>query len=567
MDLLVIDIRVLPTYRHINVEVGRLTNLDEFQSCWIAVICQPNTVGRLPEGGTNSGAAALNMMTTMRGGALLLAVLAVVVGVTHGLTFPYVKCAKRPSAYSLAPTIRRPDNNTFCFTVKVAVPDNCTNYCCAKADLRKILIDINPECNVKNPGLIATINGHPTAIGPGFEPGLDGPEDAYLLRLTQLGLNLTNANNTEICVTLGLNPAGNGCDTVEQFCRPPPGAPAGTCTAALFDVKNDCCPVKSFPEYAAPPSPSAPSAPFAPLVPGLAPALQPCTTCATLNLEQVMPGAFYNRSFTPAECKKWSEMVVADLTAEAAAVGATLLDEPPSITCTDNKLQVCNRFATAEEGAKMENSIHDLLRYWYGTMADPCKAYNRGAYKISGQVSNGVDDTGCLNSMVAVSCDPPLADFPKCKCDTIAGATPFYALPYLEQAPGRTNSTTLYCFQLIVREPWDPESACGKTTTLLKAEVYADDTRRRRIRGLAIKSAKAAVPRFVSPSWSSSGENTLKFSSLNWSLEEAHGAKLCMEIDNAFGVGPFCFGGSTETCKIIFFDTSRDCCPMFDAST
>ncbi len=48
------------------------------------------------------------------------------------------KCIKNPTAYRLSPTVTSKADNTYCFTLSVKVPAGCTNYCCSKADLKKI---------------------------------------------------------------------------------------------------------------------------------------------------------------------------------------------------------------------------------------------------------------------------------------------------------------------------------------------------------------------------------------------------------------------------------------------
>lgn len=52
--------------------------------------------------------------------------------------FPFCKCIKTPTAYRLSPTVKSVGSSTYCFTLNVNVPAGCNNYCCNKADLKKI---------------------------------------------------------------------------------------------------------------------------------------------------------------------------------------------------------------------------------------------------------------------------------------------------------------------------------------------------------------------------------------------------------------------------------------------
>ncbi|EFJ39297.1 extracellular matrix glycoprotein pherophorin-V37, partial [Volvox carteri f. nagariensis] len=88
----------------------------------------------------------------------------------------------------------------------------------------------------------ATVNGVPTAVSPSFDRPQDGPPGSSILRVTQLGLNLTS-NGAKICITLKPNSAGQGCTTLEQLCVPPNGMAPGSCIAAMFDYSLDCCPI------------------------------------------------------------------------------------------------------------------------------------------------------------------------------------------------------------------------------------------------------------------------------------------------------------------------------------
>ncbi|GIL52708.1 hypothetical protein Vafri_8516 [Volvox africanus] len=499
----------------------------------------------------------------MKGRTLLLAVLAAFAALTHAATinnFPYLSCTKKPAAYSLNPIAQTLDANTFCFTIRVTPPENCTSYCCG-ADLRKILIDVKPECVVHSPNIRVTLNGAPTKIGPAFEPGLYGPNNSFVLRLTQLGLDITTADGAELCISLAPNSLGAGCLTMQEFCKPPAGEADGTCILAMLDSQYDCCPLAKASSHAMPPPPHQ-----SPASPSVLPVPEPCTTCATLTRIDP-PFVSFPLSFTAEQCRAWSSMVSTNFSHFAGQVGAVLLDLPPVVKCEDKMLQVCVKFASDVEGQKMQGIIDDLVQYWYYMAVDPCKAYWRGPYFGYVTVDNG-EGGGCLQGQVAVSCDPLPVDFPKCKCDTAVGATPFFAGPILEKLPlpGSRINDTLYCFQLYVTTPSDPESVCGRTTNLLKAEIYADDAQRRKVKNIMVRHNGANSSRMLATSWAPPGEQTLKVTPLNWNLEQAHGASICLVMEGSADIGQFCNTAGSETCKIIFFDDAKNCCPMFDAS-
>ena len=61
-------------------------------------------------------------------------------GAQSGLytSFPYCQCKKSPSAYKLGDVVVAKGNNQYCFKLSAKVPAGCTDYCCTKADLKKI---------------------------------------------------------------------------------------------------------------------------------------------------------------------------------------------------------------------------------------------------------------------------------------------------------------------------------------------------------------------------------------------------------------------------------------------
>ncbi len=65
-------------------------------------------------------------------------------GAQSGLytSFPFCKCKKTPSAYKLGDIVTAKGNGQFCFKLSAKVPAGCTDYCCSKADLKKIEVRV-----------------------------------------------------------------------------------------------------------------------------------------------------------------------------------------------------------------------------------------------------------------------------------------------------------------------------------------------------------------------------------------------------------------------------------------
>ncbi|EFJ39589.1 extracellular matrix glycoprotein pherophorin-V24, partial [Volvox carteri f. nagariensis] len=135
--------------------------------------------------------------------------------------FPFFLCARAQASFSLAPVVTNVGGGQYCFTLQ---------------------FNVYSSCLVPGASVSATVNGVPTAVSPSFDRPQDGPPGSSILRVTQLGLNLTS-NGAKVCITLKPNSAGQGCTTLEQLCVPPNGMAPGSCIAAMFDYSLDCCPI------------------------------------------------------------------------------------------------------------------------------------------------------------------------------------------------------------------------------------------------------------------------------------------------------------------------------------
>ncbi|KXZ51120.1 hypothetical protein GPECTOR_14phG2a [Gonium pectorale] len=446
--------------------------------------------------------------------------------------FPFCQCTKTPSPYSLANTVRFKGDSTYCFTLNVNTALTSTAFC-AKADFWKLEFNIKTECDVVNAPIKSWVNGVPTKIGPAIDYAKDGPAGSRILRLTQLGLGRSN-NGAEICIQLGTNRNGQGCTTLEQLCVPPAGAPAGVCSAAMFDNTTRCCPI------------------------------------STPNPTVVFPYAF-----DAATCAKVSKAIIDGITAQAAAVGATILSGPAQVACTGSLVKVTVTFFSPEHGALLQPSIDLAAEKWLEVVTGKdCPSYLYGyttKVTVGADAASSVAAAGketCLHAEASKSCKPVEVDFPKCQCNTKPASTPFAATTKLSTLPGR-NGTTLYCFTLAVITPSNPDSPCGRTTNLLKAEIYADDLRRGLVKGVAVQpklpNGQLDSIKFMSTTWGARGEDTLKATPLNWSKAQSNGAKVCIELAAGASLSSVC-KGSPDTCWINLFDDAKDCCPLYSAS-
>ena len=86
------------------------------------------------------------------------------------------------------------------------------------------------------------------------------------------------------------------------------------------------------------------------------------------------------------------------------------------------------------------------------------------------------------------------------------------------------------------------------TSVLNKIEFWAKDDLRRKITGIGLQPTGAPKMSYIQPVWSSSGEDTLRATPLNWSKAQANGAVVCLELDNSTTLDEFCMGGEVSTC-------------------
>ncbi|KAG2447492.1 hypothetical protein HYH02_007418 [Chlamydomonas schloesseri] len=614
---------------------------------------------------------------------LVAAAFAAAQGAQSGLytSFPFCKCKKTPSAYKLGDIVTAKGNGQYCFKLSAKVPAGCNDYCCNKADLKKIEFNVNESCDVFGDVVKATINGQPTKVGASFNEPIDGPVGSTTLVLTQLGLGL-GSDGAEICITLSKNKNGKGCTTLEELCVPPAGLPKGVCytisisgkptpepvppfrytpadcddvatiitdamSAAisakdvkvinefaldqctgevvtvcatffsneeagklqpdadavlntLFDIAVDECGAATYgytqmaavggadggfdclfgertyycPYPPPPPSPPPPPPPPSPPPPSPPPPSPPppsppppCEACVYLSIAETGTVVF-PYELSPTDCDDYAAMIGDEIQTEAENLGVAVNFSPA--VCASDVIKLCATFFSSEEGAKLQPFINERLPFWLQLITGPqgCPAYLTGysAYAVVGG-SGGTataPSASCLSGFETTACAPENVDFPKCACNTKPGATPFAFKPVMYTMAGRTKDTTAYCFNITTVTPNSPTSPCGSSSGLLKAEFYADDTKRRKITGMYVRP-NGGPSKWLAATWGAVGEQTVKATPLNWSKGQANGGVICMELTNDISIQDFCLPSTSGTCWGNLFDDTKNCCPLYQA--
>ncbi|EFJ49122.1 extracellular matrix glycoprotein pherophorin-V21 [Volvox carteri f. nagariensis] len=420
--------------------------------------------------------------------------------------FPFFLCARAQASFSLAPVVTNVGGGQYCFTL-LAVP--CNKTCC-NVPLKKIEFNVYSSCLVPGASVSATVNGVPTAVSPSFDRPQDGPPGSSILRVTQLGLNLTS-NGAKICITLKPNSAGQGCTTLEQL----------------------------------PPSPSPP--------------ISSCDMCIDLTIDpaRVFPPYQFD-SFT---CEIVQTSISYDINEKAASMGLMLAQNfsVDASKCSSDKISVCGKFASESDAAQLEEWTRiQAEQFWVYSFASACTPVMYG-------YSFRITTDKCMDVEKSRTCSLVQSDFPFCGCQRKRYSTPFYVSPSASSEQGRTNDTTLYCFTLGVL-PNDfalLPGRCNSSSKVAKVEIWANEDRRGKLRGFRLSTPDGKT-RWLSPSWGDKGSNTAKVSGLTWNRATANGAEVCMELKNDISLQEFCV---SNVCSISLFDghSSKACCPTYQS--
>ncbi|GIL60116.1 hypothetical protein Vafri_14751 [Volvox africanus] len=282
-----------------------------------------------------------------------------------------------------------------------------------------------------------------------------------------------------------------------------------------------------------------------------------------MTLETSIPDVFFN--FSEEAC-----LTVQALIANDVALGLQSLGLMPMVVnfkadrtlCEPQKVRACGSFFSEEEARMLEPWARDQARFWLASLVDDCSPLTSGlTFRLT------TNPVKCLAVDATFSCSPPNVTFPPCKCNHGKYTTPFFVAPSLAtRQPGRVPSTSLYCFQIRVanEDYYLIEGPCRFSSTLLKAEVWADEKLRRQVRGCRL-TPNGGSSRWIATSWGPTGGNQLKATNINWGLAEADGGELCFEIKDTTSLDELCLGPYPNTCYISLFDENRSCCPTYPA--
>ncbi|EFJ49351.1 extracellular matrix glycoprotein pherophorin-V14 [Volvox carteri f. nagariensis] len=459
--------------------------------------------------------------------------------------FPYRICNTQVGAYRFAPEVKHLSGGRFCFTIKVQT-QGCTHPCCF-ADLYKIEFNVSDSCIVQpSADIKATINGNYTRIGAAFGRPVYGRNGSAILRLTQLGLNTVTAANAEVCLILKANRLGKGCTTLEQLCVPPPGAARGMCAAAMYDTPCDCCPPPSLPP---PPSP---------------PDITPNPVCRVCIIISLLPPSFdINRyRFDNRTCSSIQDYIAASINASIVSNNIPMQSyfAPNASLCSPLEIRVCGTFVDANGANQLKAAVELQTQFWIKFVAggEVCRAeLDRYAIQISTEAGS------CLPLIDVESCNLDFKPFPNCSCKTRQGILPFTISP--RYFPLKNKFTTEYCFVISTLPPDQilPSTCRMPEEILTKIEWYANQTSAGMIAGFTLYPAGGSKSR-RSTSWGAYGTNTLKATNINWTLQEAHGGMVCIEVKKPGTLKDVCLGFSSQ-CYVSTFNRNKDCCPIYRA--
>ncbi|GIL92059.1 hypothetical protein Vretifemale_19550, partial [Volvox reticuliferus] len=297
-----------------------------------------------------------------------------------------------------------------------------------------------------------------------------------------------------------------------------------------------------------------------------------CIVCAYVTL-QPSAAVTFPYQIPSEQCQAYADIIVSNVTSTSASVGAVLLQVSP-VTCGDDFIKVCFVFSSGADASKLQPYMEVLVPSWIlgGSGGAACPPYLNGYTVTAAVAGNGhpasPPSSGCLDYITAAACAAPPSPVPARVCNTTQRLTPFAATPFLETYPGR-KTTTLYCFNISLVTPVDPDSFCGSTTTLRSVEIWADVDQRARIKGFGLQTAGSTGFTFVPQIWGPVDEATniiaVKTSAFYWALSDANGGKVCLELDGPATPQTICkFNGGA--CWIALFDESKDCCPIYQAA-
>ncbi|GLC50677.1 hypothetical protein PLESTB_000406900 [Pleodorina starrii] len=233
---------------------------------------------------------------------------------------------------------------------------------------------------------------------------------------------------------------------------------------------------------------------------------------------------------------------------------------PNASKCSGLAVAVCGTFFSSVDAQAFTATAEELLPFWIevaagGSVCSPeLEGYN---------VVVTTDQNTCMPLASSVSCSLPFTPFPNCTCNTTQGILPFTISPRYYPLPNANKTTTEYCFPIatIPASQMVP-SACGSANdTLTKIEWFANQNMSAAIKGFTLYPAFGNATR-LSASWGASGTNTLKATGINWTVAQASGGLVCVELRKPFTMDDICLGFPSQ-CYASTFNSNKDCCPIY----
>ncbi|GLI65197.1 hypothetical protein VaNZ11_008660 [Volvox africanus] len=251
--------------------------------------------------------------------------------------------------------------------------------------------------------------------------------------------------------------------------------------------------------------------------------------------------------------------------------------------CKNDAIMFCARFASRADALVMQDAIREGVRQ---VMNNYFCAVVPGAYGFTALSSDEyTDESGnCFPLNISVVCQqlpfkpppaskltthrtaaprdypgpPPFGEIFPSKCAKAPGTTPLHPTPYFIAEPGRSSKTQLYCIDIKPKSMLKP-SRCS-SEYLLKVEIWADDSKRSFIKGTRVTKNRG-TPIWGQHSWGPTGDNILKVTPLKWTMSEAMGSKICIEVSKEIAdLSEICLG---DSCYISLYNEIRDCCPVY----
>ncbi len=131
-------------------------------------------------------------------------------------------------------------------------------------------------------------------------------------------------------------------------------------------------------------------------------------------------------TITPTQCSDMAALIASDVSAQAEAVGARMINEPARVSCSSTTIKVCGVFFSDADGALLQGWIEEQVKVWLEVVTNDatgepgsCPSYLLG-YSVGVFVGGDGPDpqnlpASCLDATAITSCKPASVAFPKCK--------------------------------------------------------------------------------------------------------------------------------------------------------